>query len=133
MNPLRILAIPHGSDVDKEGRKLGDDWLIADFGETEIDNKFVHIYVTTDRVHLFERLGTALTVAELLVDIVNEATLNTADMKPLLGECAWAVGELYPYLAGRVLNNPDDVVAGNICRRAYELIQRLEEITRQNG
>ena len=72
MNRMRVLAIPVGSETDAEGRKLGDDWLVADFGETEVDNKFVHIYVTTDRVHASERRGTAMTEAQLFVEMVNQ-------------------------------------------------------------
>ena len=76
MNPLRVLAIPIRSDMDKEGRKLGDDWLVPDFGETDIDGVQNHIYVTTHRVHASERRGDALAEAELFVDLVRQCGGN---------------------------------------------------------
>ncbi len=72
MNRMRVLAIPVGLETDAEGRKVGDDWLVADFGTTEVDNKSVHIYVTTDRVRATALRGSALTDAEFFVDMVNQ-------------------------------------------------------------
>ena len=46
----------------------------------------------------------------------------------LLRECYWAVGKLYPSLAGQVIRDPDNQVAMSICTRAYNLSQRLAEV-----
>ena len=70
-NKYRVLAIPLGEDDDSEGRKLGDDWLIADFGVAELDELSYHIYVTTDRVRASERSGNALGDANLYVVLYN--------------------------------------------------------------
>lgn len=48
---VRVLKVPQGGK-DEDGREVGDDWLLADFGCTwDDDGKEYCIYLTTDRVH----------------------------------------------------------------------------------
>ena len=58
--------------MNPNGRKLGDDWPVADFGETDIDGVLRHIYVTTGRVHASERCGDALADAQLMVELARQ-------------------------------------------------------------
>jgi predicted RNA-binding Zn-ribbon protein involved in translation (DUF1610 family) len=47
---VRVLKVPQGGK-DEDGREVGDDWLLADFGCTwDDDGKEYCIYLTTDRV-----------------------------------------------------------------------------------
>lgn len=47
----RVLILPYGKKQDADGRTLGEDWLLADFGETPDGD---HVYLTTDRVRASE-------------------------------------------------------------------------------
>ena len=66
------MAAGPGCRMNPNGRKLGDDWPVANFGETDIDGVRHHIYVTTDRVHASERRGDALADAQLFVDLARQ-------------------------------------------------------------
>ncbi len=52
-NLVRVLAIPAGQKKDALGRGVGDDWLLADFGEADDGT---HYYLTTDHVHCSEMI-----------------------------------------------------------------------------
>ena len=68
---FRVLCIPQGEKEDIEGRRLGDDWLIADFGLSNIGGHDFHIYVTTDQLDASEWAGDALSNARQYVTIHN--------------------------------------------------------------
>src|SRR5579885_183118 len=68
---VRILRIFEGEKVDEEGREVSSDWLLADFGEFQLGNKYANFWVTTDNL-------TANQVAEL------DAVLNPACCAMLL-------------------------------------------------
>lgn len=51
ISPIRVLRIKNGETRDEEGRRYGDDWVLADFGE-DFDGD--HYYLTTNRLHASE-------------------------------------------------------------------------------
>ncbi len=74
-NNFRILFIPHGQNVDGEGRSEGSDWLVADLFEDEKG----HYYITTDGVNgsefdnvLVQHGATPEKLAHTLVKILNK-------------------------------------------------------------
>ena len=70
----RILMLPPGEKdgVDAEGRSLGDDWPIADFGVAELpDGTQRQIWITTDRVRLSEVDRNALDEARVCLAALN--------------------------------------------------------------
>lgn len=54
---VRVLKVPSKGGKDEEGRELGDDWLLADFGCTQDDdgNEYC-VYLTTNRLRASEDL-----------------------------------------------------------------------------
>lgn len=46
-NNFRVLFIPHGQEVDHEGRDEASDWLVADL----FDDEDGHYYITTNSVN----------------------------------------------------------------------------------
>jgi hypothetical protein len=66
MRRVRILRIPEGASKDAEGRGVGDDWLLAQFGRGDDGALY---YLTTDGMHASDMVGVDLSpryLAELL-------------------------------------------------------------------
>lgn len=71
MSIVRILKIPRNSKEDNEGRKLGDDWLLATIGQDDEGNEY---YITTDNLKASESLPIfePANFSNFVVDKINE-------------------------------------------------------------
>lgn len=69
---VRVLAIPKDHTNDPAGRKIGDDWLLADLG---YDHNQVRYYITTNNLHgsdfLDLNLDNPKCMADWLADKIN--------------------------------------------------------------